>query len=445
MSRRAVRIVVWALGLGLLLPRPSPPGASATSAEVPALKGLWDRLRAELPPLSYRIEKDETVPSDTDPRLRLRRIEVRFTSQVVGQWERRMTHTAVIHMPADPAALQAPGRKGKVVVIGNACGDTLMIDNYGEPIAARTGYPTMVLPVPGEYEGQNGESCWVYFLRAELADTQDPINHQYFRFAVPYLRALDVFAGVLGEDKIKAVIGGHSKRAPAAFNAAALDPDRVAGVVYMGMESTFSGYEGKAWEAISPAHSQAAVRCPVLYLGATNEDGYEMFNITRLQARMTRPWTIEYIPNYRHATSSEVQILDWQMWIAHVFEDRPLSRISGLAWKETPEGTEFRARIDSPNKIIQAKVWYVYCDDVPYWRDLMWYPVHLTRSAETYEAFVPGKLPDAWFVEVKDIAGGFAGYVSSPPQDITRKETRERISRGWRSRNWEPKSRSVKK
>jgi hypothetical protein len=133
------------------------------------------------------------------------------------------------------------------------------------------------------------------------------------------------------------------------------------------------------------------------------------------------------------------------MWIAHVFEDRPLSRISGLAWKETPEGTEFRARIDSPNKIIQAKVWYVYCDDVPYWRDLMWYPVHLTRSTETYEALVPGKLPDAWFVEVKDIAGGFAGYVSSPPQDITRKETRERISRGWRSRNWEPKSRSVKK
>jgi hypothetical protein len=75
----------------------------------------------------------------------------------------------------------------------------------------------------------------------------------------------------------------------------------------------------------------------------------------------------------------------------------------------------------------------------------MWYPVHLTKSEDAFEAFVPGKLPDAWFVEVKDVALGFVGYVSSLPQDITHKETKERISRGWRSRNWEPKSRTIKK
>lgn len=433
------------LGIAILVPGPAYPGGNPEPGQGPTLKDLRERCRAALPPFSYQVIKDQVIPSDTDPRLKLRRIEVRFTSQVVGQWERRMTHTGVIHMPADPAVLQAPGRKGKVVVIGNAYGDTLMIDNYGEPIAARTGYPTMVLPIPGEYDGHDGESCWVYFLRAQLSDTKDPIDHQYFRFAVPYLSALDVFAGILGESKIRAVIGGHSKRAPAAFNAAAMDPDRVAGVVYMGMESTFAGYEGKEWQGISPVYSQASVRCPVLYLGATNEDGYEMFNITRLQSKMTRPWTIEHIPNYRHATSSEVQILDWQMWISHVFEGRPLSRISDLTWKETEEGTVFRARIDSPNKIIQTKVWYVYCDDVPYWRDLMWYPAHLQKSGDYYEAFVPGKLPDAWLVEVKDLAQGFVGYISSLPQDITHKETKERFSRGWRSRNWEPKLRTIQK
>lgn len=55
------------------------------------------------------------------------------------------------------------------------------------------------------------------------------------------------------------------------------------------------------------------------------------------------------------------------------------------------------------------------------------------------EAFIPGKLPDAWMVEVKDIAKGFSGYLTSLRQDITAKPTKERYSRGWRSRNWEPK------
>jgi pimeloyl-ACP methyl ester carboxylesterase len=413
--------------------------------QAPSVRQLWERSRETLLPFSYKVLKDEVVASDTDPEKKLRRLEVRFASQAVGQWERRMTHTGVIHLPVDPRLEADPGRRGKVVVIAGAFGDASIIDNYGEPIAARTGYPTMVLPIPGEYDGHDGESSWVYFLRAQLSDTRDPVDHQYFRFAIPYLTALDVLAAILGEKNIRAVIGGHSKRAPAAFNAAAMDPERVAGVVYMGMESTFAGYEGQAWEGVSPVYSQEFVRCPVLYLGATNEDGYEMFNIARLQAKLKRPWAIEVIPNYRHATSSEVQVIDWQMWISHVFEGRPLTEIRDLSFEENEEGTLFRARIDSPNKVIQAKVWYVYNDDPPYWRDLMWYPVHLRKNGEVHEAFLPGKLPDAWFVEVKDLARGAAGYVSTPPQDITGKETKERISRGWRSRNWEPKPRPKKK
>ncbi len=409
------------------------------------LRELWERCRETLPPFSFRVLRDETVPSVTDPSRNLRRMEVRFTSQVVGQWERRMTHTGVIFMPADSEIYQAPERRGKVVVVANRFGDTRMIDDYGEPIAARTGYPTMVLPVPGEYDGHDGESCWIYFLRTLLHDTRDPVYHPYFRLAVPYLRAIDVFQEILGEERIRAVIGGHSKRAPSAFNAAAIDPDRVAGVVFMGMESTFAGYEGKPWEMISPVHSQAHVRCPVFYLGATNEDGYEMFNINRLQAKMEKPWIIEMVPNFHHATYSEVQIMDWQMWVAHIFDGRPLTRICDLEFEENEEGTVFRARIDSPNKIIAVKVWYVYCDDIPYWRDLMWYPVFMHREGDFYEAFVSGKLPDAWFVEVKDTAEGFAGYLSSLPQDITGKPTMERYSRGWRSRNWEPKTAKIKK
>jgi hypothetical protein len=443
MKRMICILAAAGLGCGALGSKAS--GITGRDDQPPTIRELWERCRETLLPFSYKVLKDEVVVSDTDPAKTLRRMEVRFSSQVIGQWERRMTHTGIIHMPADPAVLSGPARRGKVVIIANAFGDTSIIDNYGEPIAARTGYPTMVLPIPGEYDGHDGESSWVYFLRAQLADTQDPVEHQYFRFAIPYLTATDVFAAILKEKNIRAVIGGHSKRAPAAFNSAAMDPERIAGVVYMGMESVFASYEGRPWAGISPLHSQEFVQCPVLYLGATNEDGYEMFNITRLQAKMDIPWTVEVIPNYRHATCSEVQILDWMMWISHVFEGRPLTRISDLHAEQNEEGTVFRARIDSPNKIIQTKVWYVYNDDPPYWRDLMWYPVYLAKSGEIYEAFLPGKLPDAWFVEVKDLARGAVGYVSSVPQDITHKETKERVSRGWRSRNWEPKLRPKKK
>lgn len=420
-------------------------GGTLVQGTSPGLKQLWERCQETLPPFTYKVVKDEVVPSDTDPRQSLRRVEVRFTSQVVGQWDRRMDHTGIIFMPADPAVYHAPERRGKVVVVAQGCQDPVIADNYGEPIAARTGYPTMVVSNPGEYDGQDGESVWVLFFRVQLQDTQDPVDHQYFRFAIPYLRALDVFEGVLGEKNIRAVIGGHSKRAPAAFNAAAIDPERVAGVVYMGMESTFAPYEKKAWEMISPAVSQKDVRCPVLYLGATNEDGYEMFNINRLMAKMARPWTIEMIPNFHHATYSEVQVMDWMMWISHVFEGRPIAQFKDLAHEVNEEGTIFRARLETPNKLLQAKLWYVYCDDVPFWRDLMWYPAFMDKNGEFYEAFVPGKTPDAWMVEIKDTARGFAGYLSSLPRDITGKPTKERVSRGWRSRNWEPKLGPTKK
>ena len=70
----------------------------------------------------------------------------------------------------------------------------------------------------------------------------------------------------------------------------------------------------------------------------------------------------------------------------------------------------------------------------------MWYPEFMVPQQDgTWAGYVKGKLPDAWMVEVKDTAGGFAGYVTSLPQNITGKETRRRESQGSRSRNWRPK------
>ena len=88
-------------------------------------------------------------------------------------------------------------------------------------------------------------------------------------------------------------------------------------------------------------------------------------------------------------------------------------------------------------KIQVVKAWYVYTDD-PAWRDLMWYHLLMRKVGDHYEAVLPGKIPDAFMVEVGDIAQGFPGYVSSLPQKLTDAPLIERRSRGSRPRLWEP-------
>ncbi|MBN1816205.1 MAG: DUF2961 domain-containing protein [Sedimentisphaerales bacterium] len=420
---------------------------------------LWQDFQSTLPDLELSIEKDEVVRSDSNPRITLRRVELKFYSQQLEG--KKWGHPCVVFIPIHSIGDETPRQTGKIVIVGQRSWDGLstgpwrnpFLGNYGEPIAALSGYPTMVCPVPGEYDDSPGKEISIAFLRQYGNKTEQTTSHNYFRLAIPYLRALDVMAQLLHieKDRIRAVIGGHSKRATSALTAAAIDPDRIIGLVYMGNESTWDGMLESPWRAVCPACTKDWIKAKVLYLGATNEDGYRMYNINRMQQIMEGQWTIEYIPNYRHASMSEKHFLDWRMWIAHVFENRPISAISDLSYREVMEdfawggrtghaGTVFRARIPSPNKIIQVKVWYVYNDDEPYWRDLVWYPEFMVRTeGDYYEGFVRGRLPDAWLVEVKDIAGGVAGYVSSLPQDITGKKTETKPSRGSRSRLWTPK------
>ncbi len=402
---------------------------------LPTPRELYERV--PLLPLEYTVESDQVIDSLTDPRERLRRIDVSFTSQI--HHGVRMDHKVVIFTPADPSRNDAPERRGKVVVIGTGVGDARAIWDHAEPMATRTGYPTMLLDNPGHFDGANGEAEWVHHTSRVGKETQNPTDHNYFVLAIAYLRALDLFQEILGLDTVKAVIGGHSKRATSAYTAAAIDPDRIAGVVYMGNESVFERMDEDYRRPISPNRTSALVTCPVLYVGATNEDGYEMFAINHIQEKMIHPWTIEYQPNYHHSFESEKQFVDFRMWVAHVFDGRPITRISEPSHEITDKGLRMRVRLDAPNQIIQVNFWYAYCDDVPYWRDVMWWPAYGYKLENgVCEAYTDGKIPDAWLVEVRDTAMGYVGYVSSTPQKVTDAPTAVRPTRGWRSRNWEP-------
>ncbi len=416
--------------------------SQVTDAPLTALE-LFDRFMADQPPLEFVLESDEVVPSEEDPAVALRRVEGRFVSQMV--FGEPLTHRVVMYIPTDPELVNDPDRRGKVVIVGgirdNEVHESFLV-NYGQPIATELGYPTMILPNPGEVPSDPGREWSIRHLWDEGVPRTTE-NSYFFRLAIPYVRAMDVFADTLGigREEVRAIIGGHSKRAPSAYVAAAIRPDNVAGVVFMGMEGNWGSRERAMTQPLSPLFNERFVKAKTIYLGATNEDGYSMFNVTHNQTLLERPWTVSVVPNYRHAAESPQQFLIWRMWVSHVFDGRPLARISELSHEETPDGIFYRARIDDPNHIVQVRAWYTYCDDAPFWRDLVWYPVcmHPVEGSDgLYQGFEAGKTPDAWMVEVEDIAYGVHGYVTSCPQDITGLPVEERTSRGSRSRHWSP-------
>jgi len=406
------------------------------SRNVPKPREIWPLVAKHTVPLDFKILSDEVVPSDTDPSKRLRKVTAHFYSQELAG--KKWGHPCVILMPEDSQRNLTPQRKGKVVIVGSPPRDyfSVHVNKYGEPIATRTGYPTMVLSNPGRYSDGSDIERDIGILRTLRKQTGKNYYNMNCQLAVVYIQALNAFQNFLGLDDLKAVVGGHSKRGRSATVAAAMD-SRVASVIIMGNEGVYATDRIQWHLSFHHAFFQDQVTVPVFYLGATNEDGYKMFNVNIMQQRLKRPMTIEMIPNYCHSNFSEIQFMDFMMWVAHVFDGRPLTHITEVSHEREDRRSVFKAKIEGNARIQVVKAWYVYTDD-PAWRDLMWYHLLMRKVGDYYEAVLPGRIPDAFMVEVGDIAMGFPGYVSSTPQKLTDATVIERRSRGSRPRLWEP-------
>ncbi len=172
---------------------------------------------------------------------------------------------SVVFMPADRQGSTAPARRGKVVIVGQRSWDGLAtgpwrdayLGNYGEPIAAGTGCPTMICPVPGEYDGERRPRDLHRLSRRAAA-------------ARPTTRPITTTSGwpcpISRHGRDGRPAEGRQERDPRrhrrpqqaghlAYTAAAADPDRIAGVVYMGNESTWESLTDSAWRMVSPAVS----------------------------------------------------------------------------------------------------------------------------------------------------------------------------------------------
>ena len=438
------RLASAMLALTLLL---SAPALAATDAATPEYTWpmppaeIYKRFEPTMPPFGYKVLTDEIIPSSADPRVRLRRVELLFETQdVLGE---RLKSYADLFIPIDDPRMKDPARRGRVAVVGGFRGGfwDMFVYNYGHPIATRTGYPTMVLECTGHTDKNPNQEWDIRALIKHVSETKDPIDHHFFRLGVVYVRAMDVCADVLGvaPGEIRAVIGGHSKRATGAYTAAAIRPDNVVGVVYMGNENVFDRRTGTPLESTSPYYTQQFVRGKTIYLGATNEQGYRRFNICRFQENMDPKWTIAMIPNYRHDTDDEKHFVNWPMWMSHCFDGRPVTRIVSATYEAQERGTRFYVQLDTPNTVVMVKLWTTYNDDPPYWRDLMWHPAPMfDRGGGKYDTWWSGKPPDAWLVEVEDVANGYRGYITSLPVNHTGGESQTPPDRYGMPRLWEP-------
>ncbi len=444
---RIVRIVVLLVVFGFALAwtaagygQEALPGTfdfEKESRNVPKPRGLWPKVMKHAVPLEFTVKTDEIVASDTDPSQKLRKVTAHFYSQELDG--KKWGHPCVIFLPADTDRNGPPERRGKVVIIGSPAESAfpIHVDKYGEPIAARTGYPTMVISNPGEYPDGSIIERDIRVLDKLRQETGQNYFSMNCQLAVVYVKAMDALQQFLGLEDLKAVIGGHSKRGRSATVAAAVD-SRVASPIIMGNEGVYST------DRISPGLSfhhgffQDQVSVPVFYLGATNEDGYKMFNVNILQERLKRPMTIELIPNYCHSNFSEIQFMDFLMWVSHIHDGRPITEITDVSHERQNGRSVFRAKVVSEAKVQMVRAWFVYSDDDA-WRDLMWYHLIMEKKGDSYEALLYGKIADAFMIEVGDIALGNPGYVSSLPQKLTDAPVVERVSRGSLPRLWEAK------
>lgn len=114
------------------------------SHNVPKPLEIWPLVRKHTVPLKFEIISAEIVSSDKDPSKKLRKVTAHFYSQELAG--KKWGHPCVIFTPQDNSRNLTPERKGKVVIIGSPGRDyfSVHVDKYGEPIATRTAYPTMV-------------------------------------------------------------------------------------------------------------------------------------------------------------------------------------------------------------------------------------------------------------------------------------------------------------
>ena len=393
--------------------------------------------------------QEETIQSTYGGGKTLRKITFAFTSQVpdIDGWEDDWVSTInYVFLPEAPAAQNV----GAIIEGSYAqdFGDT----ELAERACAELDLPVLII-----------DRSWDFFHGGDLMEKYDSLavvkrnpEYLFYTFATAhYLRSIDALITVINQktdwqvsfSDFKVVFTGHSKFGHTCHNAAAADPDRVAGFLANGstiidtgasrMLGNIQGALGTKPEAFVnyravmeryffeslKIESQMAPDVQALVVQGTDDDknrssGYTpKYIMLTADEQMVVPHAIGCLANAPHTTQTQLHPVYWTMWIAHCFLDRPISHVDSVYHYYDGDRLMVAAKISGDTDIRQVVAWASDQNDmdISSWNGFSDYS--MTKSGDLYIAEIPSD-SKTYFIEVRDVAAGVRGLIASPPMPV---------------------------
>jgi hypothetical protein len=408
--------------------------------------------------LNLKILSDEIAPVSENESETVRRIELEFTSQVWGGEVIR--HLASVYLPV--GGIDAPKRGLALINQGGSSNleEGFDVDrDYGALTAIELGIPSMLLKsnMPGDHWGVKGQGPIRRYTAAKFFETGDPNWIHWIALAKVYMRAMTVLGELEDVQATQFVLAGSSKRAQSIWIAAAAD-ERIRGFVSIARPGNFGhliqehspvpgalpkpgsvrtvhegskhdymvhfedmyttrGYEYMAY--IDAYQFLSRVNVPMMYVIGTNDNLFNSFDDHGFYPYYQGDKSFAYVPNYAHGMGTSQHVRAVRAWVAHCFEERPVTSVSALGTMN--EGAlNVSAVVHSQSDIESVSVYYCYLQG-PQFRDAKdrYQSVLMKRVAGStlWEATLPPS--DAagremyWYVEVKDKAQGLESIATT--------------------------------
>ncbi|MBN2193173.1 MAG: hypothetical protein JW751_10190 [Polyangiaceae bacterium] len=410
--------------------------------------------------LDLSIQRDVLMDSQARPGLKVRKIELVFTSQ---NWHGSVwRHPARIYLPPDSDG----GRNAGIIAThANFFGPEVVSrhkiagtdrnteEEFAEGTALDLGIPIMIFPdPPGPIFNLDESDLMGYAI--EMAKKEKDVSwFGYLPITTAYLRAITVLSSIKGINTERAVLMGNSKRGLAVCLATGSGDSRVAGIMGTGMPGGNGLYgiatkfaalgpgvagpeEDRAGPGFQPAEKVLeGINSPAGFLAVmafdpyifrkkikagyfvavgTNDEFMALDAPNGMMSHLEGDKAFLSIDNLRHTWVSKKHLAAWKMWLAHIFRGRPLPSIQ-TRFERSDDLLTVTADVSSQNQLVGVRLYYAYNKSLD-WRAAQWEFVPMRDKADQYEAVLETRADYnvAFYVEAEDHHDpGGSGFVSS--------------------------------
>ncbi len=329
-------------------------------------------------------------------------------------------------------------------------------------VALTFGIPVATVPQSGKHFGLSEIHKLSDHLSGRFLDTGDPSWLALYPFAALHMRAATLVGKIVGIPTKRTIQMGSSITAHQLWKTAACDP-RLAGMIITGdmglYEKTRTGGARKSRKITpqrpvmarldqAPAEVKAQlirhvdkavhardVQAPLLWIVGSNDFATSLPHISEFLGRFRMEKHLVFSPEYGHGCASWHHVRSVRMWIDHLLNGRPLTRLETpqIVWNERTLRIRVRARSEA--ELLGIRLYLCQAKDLHYfdsvwsvegrwngYRQARWESKFLEKRGDHWEAQIdltPGRGPNlGLFLVANDRAGKSDGHTSLPMQWI---------------------------